>query len=148
MNIILLFVHIWTHVRNLYADFDFNATGNPNNEWVNVYQSVMEAMADPLFFFFPFLDNAKWLTLSPKRQKVHHNLSKLLNMLSKLIKTKRELINSRANSISETESSETDILSLMIDSQMGDKEGGLTDEEIRVSGGGCVQVEGYDIIYT
>ncbi|KAI9273216.1 cytochrome P-450 cyp509A1 [Helicostylum pulchrum] len=106
-------------------DFNFDATGDPHNEWTHVYKSIMESMSNKLFYYLPFLDQGKWLWLFPKRYQAHQNLTKFLNMLSEMISNKRQTI-----AANHEEGTRNDLLSLMIDSELNEEVDGLTDEEI------------------
>lgn len=108
--------------------------GNPNNEWAIVYQSIMEGMNQRFFYFLPFMDQNNWLLLFPKRRQAHQQLAKFLGMLSNMIVTRRQSIgggNSEINGI-EIDKKETDLLSLMIESEVKDDKDSLTNDEIRV----------------
>ncbi|KAF7729532.1 cytochrome P450-dit2 [Apophysomyces ossiformis] len=109
-------------------DFEFNAIENPNNEWVALYHSVMRGHTDAMFNFFPILDR-KFLWLFPKRQKIHRDLTRFLEMLDDMIHRKRQTIEQGRTNSSLNEN-EKDLLTLLIEGeQHGD--GVLTDEELK-----------------
>ncbi|CEP08816.1 hypothetical protein [Parasitella parasitica] len=108
--------------------FDFNAVKDDNSAWVKTYDIISDGMQDPLYFFFPILDQAL-LWLSPKRQAVHEEMRRFANMLSEVIKKKRQDIESGVQNDNLPEN-EKDVLTLLIESEQRG-EGALTDEELR-----------------
>ncbi|KAF7728619.1 cytochrome P450-dit2 [Apophysomyces ossiformis] len=110
-------------------DFDFHSVEQPDNEWVNTYNSVMKGHLDPLFNFFPKLDQS-FLWLFPERQRLHRELTHFLAMLDNLILHKREALkNQKPNP--NLEENEKDLLTLMIESELNG-EGAMSNEELMV----------------
>lgn len=94
------------------------------------YNTVNAAMQEPLYFLFPSLDQSL-LWLSPKRQAVHREMDRFVDMLSQVIKKKRQDIASGVQN-QHLPDNEKDVLTLLIENE--DKgEGALSDEELRVS---------------
>lgn len=110
--------------------FEFNAIKDDDSPWVHNYNTINAALQEPLYFLFPSLDQSlRWL--SPKRQAVHRELDRFVNMLSEVIKNKRRDIASGVQN-PHLEENEKDVLTLLIENE--DKgEGALSDEELRVS---------------
>lgn len=110
----------------MFKDFQFNSLQDSTNEYVSRYEKVVEAVMDPLFYFFPSLDT-DYLWLFPKRQEVHKELDVFLKMVREIIIKKRqtldgqkklkELAISNGEAVVEDErASEKDILTLLIES--------------------------------
>lgn len=110
----------------MFKDFQFNSLQDSTNEYVSRYEKVVEAVMDPLFYFFPSLDT-DYLWLFPKRQEVHKELDGFLKMVREIIIKKRqtldgqkklkELAISNGEAVVEDErASEKDILTLLIES--------------------------------
>lgn len=91
-------------------------------------------MNQRLFYFLPFLDQNNWLLLFPKRRQAHQQLAKFLGMLSNMIISKRKIIEGGNSNINdgETDKVESDLLSLMIESEANNDKTSLTNDEIRV----------------
>ncbi|OAD75062.1 CYP509 protein, partial [Phycomyces blakesleeanus NRRL 1555(-)] len=109
-------------------DFDFHATDEPENEWVQVYNSISKGMGKPLWFFFPVLDR-KFLWLFPERRKSHKSLDRFLEMLDGVIVKKRKALKENKRNPS-MKDNEKDLLTLMLE---GSQTGGaaLTDRELQ-----------------
>ncbi|GAN02680.1 cytochrome P450 [Mucor ambiguus] len=108
-------------------DFKFNSLQDSTSEYVTMYEKVVEALMDPLFYFFPALDT-DYLWLFPKRQQVHKELDVFLDMVQEIIVKKRQTLaeqkklkelavsNEEAVNDVETKASDKDILTLLIES--------------------------------
>ncbi|KAF7723462.1 cytochrome P450-dit2 [Apophysomyces ossiformis] len=108
-------------------DFDFRAlSDNHNSPWVRTYNDIKTGLRDPLFFFFPVLDQY-FLWLFPNRRQIHRQVDKFNNMTDSVIHHKREILESqRANNI---EDHEKDLLTLMLETEIdGEK---MTNEELK-----------------
>ncbi|KAI8879155.1 cytochrome P450, partial [Backusella circina FSU 941] len=112
-------------------DFDFNAIGDRDNEWVKAYNAVNKGIIDPLFFIFPVLE-AHFLFMFPKRRQIHQDLIKFQNMLRGVIEDKRRKIESGQNQNENLDESEKDLLTLMLESEMKG-EGKMTDAELEAN---------------
>lgn len=110
--------------------FDFNAIKDDKSPWVHTYNTIMNGLQHPLHFFFPSLDQS-FIWLFPSRQRIHKELTRFLDMLSEVIKKKRKDIANNVHNDSLPEN-EKDVLTLLIEAEQRG-EGGLTDEELRVS---------------
>lgn len=111
----------------LYTDFKFNSLQDSTSEYVTRYEKVVEALMDPLFYFFPALDT-DYLWLFPKRQEIHKELGVFLDMVQEIIVKKRqalaeqkrltELAVSNGETVGHVEkrASDKDILTLLIES--------------------------------
>ncbi|KAI8647570.1 cytochrome P450, partial [Parasitella parasitica] len=108
--------------------FDFHAVKDNDSAWVKTYNIINAGLQEPFYFFFPILDQAL-LWLSPKRQAVHQEMKRFVDMLSEVIKKKRHDIEAglQNNNLPENEK---DVLTLFIESEQRG-EGALTNEELR-----------------
>lgn len=118
-------IHAW-----FALGFDFNATGDPQAEWLQRYNKFVQAMLNPFFIFFPSMDS-KYVSWFPKRKHVHDELGKFLKLIDDVIENKRTLL--KDTTLSDIPEAERDILTLMLEAESAD-DGRLTDEELRVSG--------------
>ncbi|CDS14232.1 hypothetical protein LRAMOSA06402 [Lichtheimia ramosa] len=107
--------------------FDFNATGDPQAEWLQRYNKFVQAMLNPFFIFFPSMDS-KYVSWFPKRKHVHDELGKFLKLIDDVIENKRTLL--KDTTLSDIPEAERDILTLMLEAESAD-DGRLTDEELR-----------------
>jgi cholesterol 24(S)-hydroxylase len=114
----------------IHLDFDFNAIGDKENEWVKTYDVVNTGFVDPLFFMFPVLE-AYFLWLFPKRRQAHQDLVKFQGMIRGVIEEKRGKIESGENQNENLDDNEKDLLTLMLESEMKG-EGKMTDTELEV----------------
>ncbi|CAO3614209.1 unnamed protein product [Mucor fragilis] len=108
-------------------DFKFSSLQDSTSEYVTRYEKVVEALMDPLFYFFPALDT-DYLWLFPKRQEIHKELGVFLDMVQEIIVKKRqtlaeqkrlkELAVSNGETVGDVEkrASDKDILTLLIES--------------------------------
>ncbi|KAG1114134.1 hypothetical protein G6F42_014272 [Rhizopus arrhizus] len=107
-------------------DFKFNSLQDSTSEYVTRYEKIIEAVMDPLFYFFPALDT-DYLWLFPKRQEIHKELEIFLDMVREIIAKKRqtlteqkrlkELAVSNGEAVGDVErASDKDILTLLIES--------------------------------
>lgn len=112
-----------THIS---VDFKFNSLQDSTSEYVTRYEKIIEAVMDPLFYFFPALDT-DYLWLFPKRQEIHKELEIFLDMVREIIMKKRqtlteqkrlkELAVSNGEAVGDVErTSDKDILTLLIES--------------------------------
>ncbi|KAG0173233.1 cytochrome P450-dit2 [Apophysomyces sp. BC1034] len=108
--------------------FDFNSIEKPNSQWVTTYNNVMKGHNDPLFNFFPALEQ-KFLWLFPSRQKVHRDLTDFNTMLDNVIAHKRQALKDNIPNPN-LQDNEKDLLTLMIESEING-EGALSDEELK-----------------
>ncbi|KAI9029851.1 cytochrome P450 [Phycomyces nitens] len=108
-------------------DFDFHATDEPDNEWVQVYSRISHGLGKPLWLFFPILDR-KLSWLFPERNKAHKSLDRFLEMLDNVIAKKRKALKENKKNYS-MKDNEKDLLTLMLEgSQNGS---GLSDKELQ-----------------
>ncbi|CAO3671165.1 unnamed protein product [Umbelopsis ramanniana] len=108
--------------------FEFNATENPDGEWVRRYNDINEHMLDFKFLLVPQFDTSL-VSFFPERQKTHGSLSKLNELFEEIIEHKKKHL---SNASSDVDDSEKDLLTLMLEAGQGDdpKEA-LTAEELR-----------------
>lgn len=117
-------------------DFDFGAVSG-HSEWVRKYNRFSKDLFNPTFLAFPWIDRYfRWLF--PHRKQVHKDLSDFLDMMATMIDAKRLAIaQGKKNPV--LKDNEKDLLSLMIESE--DESGGLTKEELMVSGNDCMLLD-------
>lgn len=108
--------------------FEFNATENPDGEWVRRYNDINDHMLDFKFLLVPQFDTSL-VSFFPERQKTHDSLSKLNVLFEEIIEHKKKQL---SNASSDVDDSEKDLLTLMLEAGQGDdpKEA-LTAEELR-----------------
>ncbi|KAI8342010.1 cytochrome P450 [Chlamydoabsidia padenii] len=109
--------------------FDFDSILDENNKWVETYYHIKSGVNDPLFFFFPLLDQ-KFLWLFPERRRKHEALQRFLGMLDDVIEKKRRYLQSKEGKMDESEDVEKDLLTLMLEGELSG-EGVLTNEELK-----------------
>ncbi|KAI8147891.1 cytochrome P450 [Fennellomyces sp. T-0311] len=106
--------------------FDFRAVVDRESDWVQKYNRIIKAMLNPLYLVLPVLDQ-KLLFLQPGRQRIHNELTELLNMLRGLIIQKRQEINEKKKfNIADNEK---DVLTLMIEAE-NEGNGTISDDEL------------------
>lgn len=112
-------------------DFDFNAVGDKNSEWVVRYNAVMSATFEPLYLMLPKLDT--WfLPLNAGRKQKHAECDSLLSMIDDIIATKRQTLkNQKQEEAIDQEDDEKDVLTMMIEAQKSGQ-GIMSNEELRV----------------
>lgn len=122
---------------------------DPKAEYAERYEKVMDAVIDPLFFFFPNLERHH-LWMFPKRVEIHNELEVFLDMMRAIIIKKRETLakqkkltaasNDHAIQNSLSRSTERDILTLLIESANAEENSDLSianDDMLLVSSSGC-----------
>ncbi|KAI8145132.1 cytochrome P450, partial [Fennellomyces sp. T-0311] len=112
--------------------FDFNAINDRSNEWVSRYSVLAQNMLDPLFLIFSFLDSPPFLSLFPKRQKVHQETIRFIQMLDEVVANKRRILNQGRRVHDDTNDNDKDLLTLMIEAGQEGK-GTLSDRELRAN---------------
>ncbi|KAI9472014.1 MAG: cytochrome P450 [Benjaminiella poitrasii] len=110
--------------------FNFNAVREKDNDWVNTYNVANSGISQALFSFFPSLDSKKFLWMFPKRQRIHQEMDRFLDMLNQVIYKKREMLDKGYTNNDSLEENEKDLLTLMIESERKG-EGILSDEELK-----------------
>ncbi|KAI8070939.1 cytochrome P-450 cyp509A1 [Gongronella butleri] len=105
---------------------DFNALKDDTSAWKVKYDAVINAVRQPGFFLFPFLDQ-KLRFLFPARVKSFKETEQFRGMLGDLMKKKRDELKNNIDHT--TPENEKDLLTLMIEAEMRG-EGDLTTEEI------------------
>ncbi|CDS10916.1 hypothetical protein LRAMOSA11402 [Lichtheimia ramosa] len=111
-------------------DFDFNAVGDKNSEWVVRYNAVMSATFEPLYLMLPKLDT--WfLPLNAGRKQKHAECDSLLSMIDDIIATKRQTLkNQKQEEAIDQEDDEKDVLTMMIEAEKSGQ-GIMSNEELR-----------------
>lgn len=116
--------------RFAYTGFNFNAILEKDNEWVKTYNTMNNGLQDPFYFLLPVFDT-RLLCLSPKRQLVHKELARFLDMLDQVIIKKREVIANGTNRNVALEENEKDLLTLLIEAE-AKGEGVMSNQELKV----------------
>ncbi|KAI8079517.1 cytochrome P450 [Gilbertella persicaria] len=111
--------------------FDFNALSQKDNAWVQTYNTINRGLQSIMFFLFPVLDTSL-LWLFPKRQAMHRELNRFLDMLNAMIVHKREQIENGDLQNKDLEENEKDLLTLMIESEKRG-EGILSNQELQTN---------------
>jgi cholesterol 24(S)-hydroxylase len=112
-------------------DFDFNALTDKNSEWVDIYNTIWNGITNPLFIFFPFLDNhLNWMF--PQRRKVRRDLNRFMDKIDEMIEMKRTKLQSGQDDNEHWAENEKDLLTLMLEAEIKG-EGKMTNEELQVS---------------
>ncbi|KAJ2954985.1 hypothetical protein NQZ79_g8924 [Umbelopsis isabellina] len=107
--------------------YDFEALENPDNEKVHIYNSIMDGLKSPIFFFFPFLDKY-FLWALPNRRQQHLNCDTLHQLFNSVIDNKRKVLVEQKE---RHEDPEKDLLTLMLEAGEDDPSQALSDEELR-----------------
>ncbi|KAJ9056367.1 hypothetical protein DSO57_1033882 [Entomophthora muscae] len=96
--------------------FNFEAIAKGNeNHYLRLYNDVMKAMFNPIYFVLPFLE--KWV---PSRQKSHQQSQEFRDFLRNIIRTRK----------GELTDSHDDLLSLMTRASVEEKEFVLSEDEV------------------
>ncbi|CAM0143106.1 unnamed protein product [Umbelopsis sp. WA50703] len=107
--------------------YDFESLDNPQSDRVKLYNSIMDGLKNPLFFFFPFLET-HMLWAFPNRRQQHLNCDKMNQIYETVIDNKRKVISEQKE---RQEDPEKDLLTLMLEAGEDDPSQALTDEELR-----------------
>ncbi|CAM0143053.1 unnamed protein product [Umbelopsis sp. WA50703] len=107
--------------------YDFQSLDNPDSERVKTYNSVMEGMRTPLFYFFPFLEK-HLLWAFPTRRQQHLDCDIMFGHYQHVIENKRRVLSEQKQRL---EDPEKDLLTLMIEAGEDDPSQALTDKELR-----------------
>ncbi|ORZ04759.1 cytochrome P450 [Absidia repens] len=120
--------------------FDFDAIIHKDNDWVTVYNDILNAVTDPLYFFLPFLDSHfRWLLRD--RRKKYELVEKFHGMITGVIEKKRQILqekyskkmqdNSNDTSHDDEDDGEKDLLTLMLESEFSEGGSILTNDEVK-----------------
>ncbi|KAG2183363.1 hypothetical protein INT43_006369 [Umbelopsis isabellina] len=107
--------------------YDFESLENPDNEKVHIYNSIMEGLKNPLFFFFPFLER-HFLWAFPNRRQQHENCDTLHQLFKSVIDNKRRVLVEQKE---HNEDPEKDLLTLMLEAGEDDPSQALSVEELQ-----------------
>ena len=118
-------------------DFDFDAIGNPDSEWMQRYLRITKAIEDLPFLLFPFLDNQRFARLVPRRRRAHQDVDAFLAMIDGVIERKRASLKEAGRDLATVPQSEKDLLTLLIEAESNEN-GYMTNEELRVSKKTCM----------
>ncbi|KAG0176177.1 Cytochrome P450 3A4 [Apophysomyces sp. BC1034] len=112
------------------AGFDFNADaiGDPDSEWVRLYNAMTSGAFHPFYFLFPIFDTTlRWMF--PSRVKVHQGVGHFFAKVEEIIAEKRE--NLRKGRVSSLDNNEKDLCTLLLEAEMDGSGEGLTNAEIK-----------------
>lgn len=109
--------------------YDFEALDNPVNHKVQTYNDINHGTRDPIYFFFPFLEQ-KFLWALPKRRELHRKMDDMNAIFNSIIEHKRLTL---ASTKVKTEDAEKDLLTLMLEANVEatDPKHRLSDSELR-----------------
>ncbi|KAG2187291.1 hypothetical protein INT44_004976 [Umbelopsis vinacea] len=109
--------------------YDFEALGDPKNAKVDTYNTIMDGLRNPIYFFFPILEK-RFLWALPKRRAVHNRMEDMNQIFYSIIENKRQTLE---NMKGLAEDAEKDLLTLMLEANADSKEAGdrLSDSELR-----------------
>ncbi|CAO3681724.1 unnamed protein product [Umbelopsis ramanniana] len=109
--------------------YDFEALDNPVNHKVQTYNDINHGTRDPIYFFFPFLEQ-KFLWALPKRRELHRKMDDMNAIFKSIIEHKRLTL---ASTKVKTEDAEKDLLTLMLEANVEatDPKHRLSDSELR-----------------
>ncbi|KAG2183290.1 hypothetical protein INT43_006295 [Umbelopsis isabellina] len=107
--------------------YDFQSIENPDNQKVMAYNSVMDGLKDPFFFFFPFFEKHMLWAFSSRREQ-HLNCESLHTTYQNIIENKKRVLLEQKG---RQEDPEKDLLTLMLEAGEDDPSQALTDEELR-----------------
>lgn len=122
---------ITDNITSFDLDFDFDAIGNPDSEWMQRYLRITQAIEDLPFLLFPFLDNPRLASLVPRRRRAHQDVDAFLAMIDGVIERKRALLKETGRDLSTIPQCEKDLLTLLIEAESNEN-GYMTNEELRV----------------
>lgn len=130
---ITLSILCMVHLLKEITGFEINALKDPDNEWLRTYQSIINGMQDPLFFFFPILE-ARFLHMFPKRKLIHDDCDRFLKLMDEMIEEKRKVVNDSVKSETLERIQEKDILTMLLESEKSgdDSDTYMTNEELKV----------------
>ncbi|KAI7886186.1 cytochrome P450 [Lichtheimia hyalospora FSU 10163] len=111
-------------------DFDFDAIGNPDSEWMQRYLRITKAIEDLPFLLFPFLDDQRFARLVPRRRRAHQDVDAFLAMIDGVIERKRASLKDAGRDLASVPQSEKDLLTLLIEAESNEN-GYMTNEELR-----------------
>ncbi|CAO3627023.1 unnamed protein product [Cunninghamella blakesleeana] len=106
--------------------YDFNSISKEENVWVTTYHELRNNLQNPLFTFFPSLEQ-NFLWLFPARKRAHQLATKFHGMLREVIENKRKQM--KENGYEHIAEADRDILTLMLEGELKG-EGKLSDEEL------------------
>ncbi|KAF7724272.1 Cytochrome P450 3A4 [Apophysomyces ossiformis] len=109
-------------------DFCADAIGNPENEWVELYTSVIEGAFHPFFSQFPMFDTTlRWMF--PSRVQARQKADQFFAMVDEVIARKQEKLRQGQSALASN--SEKDLCTLLLEAAMDGSGRGLTNDEIR-----------------
>jgi hypothetical protein len=71
--------------------YDFEALDEPKNAKVDTYNTIMDGLRNPAFFFFPILEK-RFLWALPKRRAVHKRTDSMNKIFYNIIENKRQIL--------------------------------------------------------
>ena len=123
-----------TYFMYKYIGFKFNALHDEDSVWVKTYNRFMESFSDFTIFFPRISKMLRWFDRT--RRERYEAGFKMAELLDNMADEKRQALLDKKNKKEgdDIPDSEKDLLTLMLEAEMNDKEGvSLTKEELRVS---------------
>lgn len=111
------------------ADYNANAIGDRNSDWVKLYSDLKDGAFHPLFFLIPAFDT-KYRHLFPRRVQLHQDLKRFISKIENIIVNKRAQL---AEGRSQLDEAEKDLCTLMLEAEADGEGSSLTNEELLVT---------------
>ncbi|CAO3683430.1 unnamed protein product [Umbelopsis vinacea] len=107
-------------------EYNANAIGNKDSEWVKLYTDLKEGAFNPLFFLIPAFDT-KYRHLFPSRVQLHQDLKLFLRKIEDIIVEKRAKLAEGRSLLDETEK---DLCTLMLEAEADGEGSSLSNSEL------------------
>jgi cytochrome P450 len=117
-------------VNNPSPEYNANAIGDRDSEWVKLYTDLKDGAFHPLYFLIPAFDT-KYRHLFPRRVQLHQDLKRFISKIEDIIVKKRaQLLQGR----SQADETEKDLCTLMLESEADGEGSSLSNDELLVMG--------------
>jgi hypothetical protein len=117
------------HNTKFSPEYNANAIGDKDSEWVKLYTDLKEGAFHPLFFLIPAFDT-KYRHLFPRRMQLHQDLKRFLSKIEDIIAEKRTKLAQGRSQLDETEK---DLCTLMLEAEANGEGSTLSNSELMVS---------------
>ncbi|KAI8575071.1 hypothetical protein K450DRAFT_263489 [Umbelopsis ramanniana AG] len=107
-------------------EYNANAIGDKNSDWVKLYTDLKDGAFHPLYFLIPAFDT-KYRHFFPSRVQLHQDLKRFIGKIEDIIVDKRAQL---ANNRSQVDEAEKDLCTLMLESEADGEGGSLSNEEL------------------
>ncbi|KAM3583176.1 hypothetical protein VKS41_004927 [Umbelopsis sp. WA50703] len=107
-------------------EYNANAIGDRDSEWVKLYTDLKDGAFHPLYFLIPAFDT-KYRHLFPRRVQLHQDLKRFISKIEDIIVKKRaQLLQGR----SQADETEKDLCTLMLESEADGEGSSLSNDEL------------------